>query len=51
MFEITIDRDEENLQKGATFYFEELNEDFFKLIDLTFKYNKNREKIEIREVL
>lgn len=47
MIEVVIDRDEENLQNGATFYFDKLNEDFIKFIDLCLK---QKEFIEIREV-
>lgn len=48
MIEIIVDRDAENLQNGATFYFEKIDDDFIKFIKLCFKYSKNREFIEIR---
>jgi hypothetical protein len=50
MIEIVVDRDKENLQNGATFYFEKLDEDFIKFIDICFRHSKNRELVEIREV-
>lgn len=50
MYEVVIDRNEENLQNGAVFYFEKIDEDLIKLIDICFKHNKNRELVEIREV-
>lgn len=50
MIEVVIDRDTENLQNGATFYFEKIDEDFIKFIELCSKHYKNREFIEMREV-
>ena len=50
MIEITVDRDTENMQNGATFYFDTVDEDFIKLIDICFRHNKNRELIEMRKV-
>lgn len=50
MIEVVIGRDRENLQNGASFYFDCIGEDFLKLLDICFKHNKNREFIEIREV-
>lgn len=48
MIEIVVDRDEENLQNGATFHFEKIDDDLITFIKLCFKYSKNREFIEIR---
>lgn len=48
MIEIVVDRDEENLQNGATFYFEKIDNDFIKFLELCFKHSKNREFVEIR---